>query len=1153
MPSVRAVARKLTEVVRQAARETDSEADFAHRFHAALQEALEELEIDAEVHLEQMMLTARGERTRPDAVYGSVVLEIERPGKLDTSAGLLETRRQLRRHLEAQAEALAAFDLQVVGASLDGIHILFGRVHGGEVVLEEPLQINHQAMERLLLSIRAIVRRRLSPENLAEDFGPGGVVARRTVRTLFRRLRRDLEEQPRVRVLYDEWERIFGIVYGAQPRRAGEDAEELARRFDLEEAVGPEDLKPLLFSVHTYYALLIKLLVREVLPLVALTGLEEIPSLAARLTAMEDGELRETLEALERGDPIAQIAALRNFIEGGFFAWYLDGFDAETADAVREMGRLLARYEPATQRLAPEAARDLFKRLYQELIPRQVRHDLGEYYTPDWLAQLVLDESGYDGEGRFLDPACGSGTFLVLAARRARERGRSLQEILRNVVGFDINPLAVLTARANLVLALSDILDEHHDELDLPVYLTDAVLIPYRHKRQSEMAMEEGELKAGDWWYALTTVGEFVIPAPFAEERRRMEDLMRLLRDAVEGRGGQGVGAETFLEWIQRRFVDSFELTEEEVEQAAPILHNLYTQMQRLQEQKEDSIWTRILINEFAPAYVGRFDYVVGNPPWIRWGYLSEEYRRATLEMWQSHGLFSLKGMEARLGAGEKDFSMLFTYAAADHYLAEGGTLVFLITQEVFKAKGAGEGFRRFRLGEGTPLKVIKAHDLVTLKPFEGAANKTALIVLRKGEETKYPVPYVRWRKRARGRIRPEMDLTAVREATEREDLVAHPTDPPLGPWMTVPRRLVGIVRQMQPSAGAKPAYTARRGASTEPYGVYWLQVKHVRPDGNLVVENMPGRGKRDVPHVENFVIEPTHVYPALRGGNVRRWGTEHEFYVLVVQDPETREGIEEKRLLQEARRTYEYLEQFKEYLLARASFWKYFSRTYYLDSPLSDSQVLAWAREKVKGDSLYWRYAGETARGHRYQIADVPFYTMFNIGPEIFAPFKVVWARMASDLRAAVVGKRRTPFGEKLVIPTDTTSFIAVEDEDEAHYLCALLNSAPCRFYVRAFSSAGRGFGAPSIIRRIRIPPYKPGHYLHKALVESSRRAHELAAQPVVDTEALREVEARADQAAARLWDLTDDDLQAIYDALAGRVPLVEEPGPPERITPIT
>ena len=54
-------------------------------------------------------------------------------------------------------------------------------------------------------------------------------------------------------------------------------------------------------------------------------------------------------------------------------------------------------------------------RLYQNLVPKRVRHDLCEYFTPDWLAELVLKEVEYDGnlEKRVLDPACG-GSFYFL-------------------------------------------------------------------------------------------------------------------------------------------------------------------------------------------------------------------------------------------------------------------------------------------------------------------------------------------------------------------------------------------------------------------------------------------------------------------------------------------------------------------------------------------------------------------------------------------------------------------------------------------------------------------------------------------------------------------------------------------------------------------
>ena len=94
-----------------------------------------------------------------------------------------------------------------------------------------------------------------------------------------------------------------------------------------------------------------------------------------------------------------------------------------------------------------------------------------------------------------------------------------------------------------------------------------------------------------------------------------------------------------------------------------------------------------------------RFDFVVGNPPWIAWDNLPGDYREATKPQWQQYGLFSFSGNEARHGGGKKDLSMLVLYAAADRYLAPAGRLGMVITQTLFQSKGAGDGFRRFQIG----------------------------------------------------------------------------------------------------------------------------------------------------------------------------------------------------------------------------------------------------------------------------------------------------------------------------------------------------------------------------------------------------------------------------------------------------------------------
>lgn len=103
--------------------------------------------------------------------------------------------------------------------------------------------------------------------------------------------------------------------------------------------------------------------------------------------------------------------------------------------------------------LPDDEPRDLFRALYEALFPRELRHANGEYYTPGWVADLTLDRAGFSGRegGRVLDPSCGSGVFLVHALHRLKNRG---PESLDNIFGFDNNPLAVLTARVNMLAAL---------------------------------------------------------------------------------------------------------------------------------------------------------------------------------------------------------------------------------------------------------------------------------------------------------------------------------------------------------------------------------------------------------------------------------------------------------------------------------------------------------------------------------------------------------------------------------------------------------------------------------------------------------------------------------------------------------------------------
>ena len=141
----------------------------------------------------------------------------------------------------------------------------------------------------------------------------------------------------------------------------------------------------------------------------------------------------------------------------------------------------------------------------------------------------------------------------------------------------------------------------------------------------------------------------------------------------------------------------------------------------------------------------------------------------------------------------------------------------------------------------------------------------------------------------------------------------------------------------------------------------------------------------------------------------------------------------------------------------------------------------------------------------------------MFNVGDYTFYPYKLVWSRMSNDLKAAVVSNISTPYGNKTIIPTDTTSIIPFTNKKEAHFVCAILNSSPARAFIKSFSSAGRGFGAPSILEHIGIPKFEPQNTLHATLSDLSMEAHKTIRTN--NENMMIEIEEKIDRLTEKMW----------------------------------
>ena len=568
---MKTIAQRISKIASRA----QTEEDLKIGVETVIREYLVE-QSDIEIIPEYEKIT--GIRGRRDAVYGHFTIEYKKPGELENQNRLKRAAIQLAGYLEdvkidngKGEEALK----RVAGACIDGKKIFFLRywpsnigrsrssslietysegIHGG-FQLMGPYPVTPESIDELFRYMRALHRRPLSPEYLAGEFGPGTETAQFIVGALYQSFAN--KESETVKTLFKQWEYTFGIVYGAETVKARSDIPELAKGYGLPKEVS---LKHSLFAVHTYFALIMKLIAAEV---VSLQQGSLAPSLIGQLSGMAPAELENQMNQLEDGG-IFKAYGIKNFLEGDFFRWYLSVWDGELAKAIRLLASKLSGFEPTTPFLRPGEARDLLKKLYQYLVPKKLRHDLGEYYTPDWIAERLLNQLSYHGNPntRILDPACGSGTFLTLAIDRVRrymqdhfwdrdpsKRKECAAKILRNIVGFDLNPLAVIAARTNFLLVFGDLIRDIRP-IEIPVYMCDSILPPVLQKKAQQRQMSILDEKDQNYFYLPTSAGEFIMPKEVLD-KKILEQITHAIEDCIRLK----FTPEEFLTWVENEGV----------------------------------------------------------------------------------------------------------------------------------------------------------------------------------------------------------------------------------------------------------------------------------------------------------------------------------------------------------------------------------------------------------------------------------------------------------------------------------------------------------------------------------------------------------------------------------------------------------------------
>ena len=377
---------------------------------------------------------------------------------------------------------------------------------------------------------------------------------------------------------------------------------------------------------------------------------------------------------------------------------------------------------------------DVLRALYMGLVDKKHRKIYGEFYTPDWLAEMlcleVLDDEWitrcikehFEGKhSGVLDPACGSGTFLYHAARRIADsepvhknsmQPNDVAEMLVQLVnGIDIHPVAVEMARANLLRALPAIPNG-----GLRIWQGDSLQTDRKDSGQTSLFDVDDSLVV----YSRKN-RTIRLPKSFLERDTIINDVERLTESANDGKPFP-VGLDAGLSELD-----------------AKILRDTHNELTEICRDEGNSVWAWYILNKAGPYLLmnEKVSRIVANPPWVRLSNIQDENRKKEMiDSANSHGIWV--GGKNATGF---DIASLFVVKCRSLYLHEADMSGWVLPQGAMKG-GNWEKYRE-KIGK----HIVQIFDMDNL-PFKeqskscvnifGSGKKHAVKKLEKLKNAKF-------------------------------------------------------------------------------------------------------------------------------------------------------------------------------------------------------------------------------------------------------------------------------------------------------------------------------------------------------------------------------------------------------------------------------
>ncbi|WP_254492604.1 Eco57I restriction-modification methylase domain-containing protein [Bartonella sp. B1099] len=1027
------ITQKVKEDASTAPNEKTIETRFDNYLYALFERFFSELDFEYKPIKEKNIVTFKSGRV--DTALANVLIEFKQPSKLSSDKDKKNAIKQLLNYLKGENENHI---LKSFGLLTDGEICYIITIDNNGILRQEnftSITSNHYA--RLIKAIVGLNQKTFDSTALIDDFSPTTNSPIRNLSLLLYKTINDSATE-KTQMLLKEWKNLFKLSHNDHSQQ-----KDIIKR---KKALGDylslslenvESEYNALFSLQTAYSILIKLIAFKVVSQVKFD--DSLVNYAEMLNA-DSHSLQAKMMELESGSIIRDYG-VQNLLEGDFFSWYSTKFqwNNEIAVSIKLIIQKLNKYTTFDFFNSQVKAKDFFKNLYQTVMPSPVRHALGEYYTPYWLANhiahktITMQNLKQSNKWRSLDPTCGSGTFitalinqLIRSLPKDMDKGDILREITSRVVGIDLNPLAVLTARVNYFLNISQFMT-FDSEIEIPIYSGDAAYTP------ELVVLDNVEFIK----YSLNTniptsnQDDMTFPVYFPEVGlRNLKKFSRCMIDIELDI--QLLNAKAVFNRLKVLIPEEYK----EIHIINKKLQELADNFVRFEKNNWNGIWARIITNYLTTSKIGMFDIVVGNPPWVDWKNLPSHYREKIKSLGITKTIFS---GDARTGGINLNVAALITNVVASNWLDPKGVMGLLMP-DTFLVQKTYEGYRNLLLTNNEKAYFLGFDDWTKAgNPFEGVMQKFYTYYFTKQIQD-YQKGLKIYKYTKNRNINTKTELLNIEETFKiTNGKVIQPNNGSTNFLTFYDEDNHAINTEKVKLIALKPSdYRGREGVEVYPLELMLYEyIKNgVRTENEVTLRNAQFKKSKFKVSPMHVFVEKKYLHPLIRGVDITPFHINSKFIVPFAYDKNVskRVAIDELSLRENSPKLFKHFIAYKEIFEAQ--------------NPYS--------KKIINGKN-------------------VPFYSLARVGDYTFAPYHVAFRDNTKNV-ASIAKPLMMPWGE-LKPPVFQNHAVTISQRpdgsyislDEAYYIAGIINADIVSNFVK-ISSDGRSF---PINPRYQIPLY--------------------------------------------------------------------------------